>query len=111
MAPTIRPRSVAVGPLNVFDAEWAFSAFALGEEPVWDARSTLSIDERLALVFELTLQQWRLSGAPIPDFEWKNAPRGLRRLTDDASGYRGFRGSFVEYKGACVPPGREPPAT
>jgi len=63
----------------------AVRQFRLGEEPVWDARAALSVDERLALVLELTLEQWRLSGMPMPDFEWKDAPGGLRRLTDDAA--------------------------
>ena len=66
----------------------AVRRFRLGEEPAWDQRQELTIDQRLALVLELTLEQWRLAGTPIPDFEWRDAPGGLRRLCDDAPGQR-----------------------
>jgi hypothetical protein len=46
----------------------------LGEEELVDPRDTSTIDERLALVWRLTREQWALRGEPIPEYDRRHAP-------------------------------------
>ena len=47
-------------------ASWPVRRYRLGEEPP-DDTSHLSPDDRVALVWEVTLRAWRLSGRELPD--------------------------------------------
>ena len=47
-------------------ASWPIRVFRLGEEPPDDV-SHLTPDERIALVWPLTVRAWRLSGRELPD--------------------------------------------
>jgi hypothetical protein len=53
---------------------WPIRTFRLGEEPLVDDRDTSTVDERLALVWTLTREQWALSGMPYPDYERAQMP-------------------------------------
>ena len=55
-------------------AAWPIRAFRLGEEPLLDDRDTTTPDERLALVWTLTREQWALAGRTIPDYTRANTP-------------------------------------
>lgn len=53
---------------------WPIRRFRLGDEPLVDDRDTSTIDERLALVWTLTREQWALAGLPYPDYERAQMP-------------------------------------
>lgn len=46
----------------------------LGEEPLTDERDPTTVDERLALVAQLTRELWAFTGQPIPDYTRENMP-------------------------------------
>lgn len=46
----------------------------LGEEPLTDDRDPTTVDERLALVAQLTRELWAFTGQPIPDYTRENMP-------------------------------------
>jgi hypothetical protein len=46
----------------------------LGEEELSDPRDTSTVDERVALVWQLTQEQWALAGRAIPDYARADAP-------------------------------------
>jgi hypothetical protein len=48
--------------------------FRLGEEPMDDVLVSLSPDERLALVFELTRRMWQLQGSPPCPYSRETIP-------------------------------------
>ena len=47
--------------------------FPLREQP-GDLSTTTSAEERVAMVWELTLQSWELSGRPMPVYSRHEAP-------------------------------------
>lgn len=55
-------------------AAWPIRTFRLGEEPLLDDRDASTPDERLALVWTLTREQWELSGLVYPDYTRANTP-------------------------------------
>lgn len=61
--------------------DWPMRVYALGEEPLVDLRDDSSIDERLALVWTLTIEQWRLAGLPFPDYTRAEMPGAVLRPT------------------------------
>ncbi len=46
----------------------------LGEEPLTDDRDPTTVDERLALVAQLTRELWAFTRQPIPDYTRENMP-------------------------------------
>ena len=58
---------------------WPGRTFALGAEPAWDDRSPATIDERIALVWELTLEAWQVAGKTLPTFDRVDSPGRLLR--------------------------------
>jgi hypothetical protein len=46
----------------------------LGDERLTDERDTSTVDERVALVWRLTREQWALAGRTIPDYPRAEAP-------------------------------------
>ena len=55
-------------------ASWPIRSFPLGEEPLVDDRDATTADERVALAWTLTREQWRLAGLPYPDYARANIP-------------------------------------
>jgi hypothetical protein len=54
--------------------QWPIRAFRLGDEPLVDDRDTSTPDERLAMVWTLTREQWLLSGRAYPDYTRADTP-------------------------------------
>lgn len=60
-------------------AHWPIRKVALGEEELVDPRDTSTVDERIALVWRLTLEQWSLAGWTIPDYARAEMPGRVLR--------------------------------
>jgi hypothetical protein len=54
--------------------DWPIRVYRLGEEPPDDLRATTTAAERLAMVWELTLDAWELAGREIPNYPREEAP-------------------------------------
>lgn len=59
--------------------DWPIAKYKLGEEPGENLSATTTAEERLAMMWPLALEAWRLAGIPIPDFCWEDAPSRLIR--------------------------------
>ena len=66
-------------------AAWPIRRFDLANEPVDDLRATTTAGERLAMVWPLAVQAWRLAGREIPDYERSEAPGRVIRRGESAS--------------------------
>lgn len=60
-------------------AAWPIRKVALGHEELLDPRDTSTIDERLALVWTLTRQQWAFAGLSLPTYERSEMPGKIVR--------------------------------
>jgi hypothetical protein len=61
-------------------ATWPGRKLSLSEEGATDDLSTLTVAERIALVWRLTQDAWAFSGQPIPDYTRAETPiRVIRR--------------------------------
>jgi hypothetical protein len=58
--------------------EWPVRVFQLGDEPRENLSASTTPQERLAMVWTLTLDAWSLSRRPLPEYERRDAP--VRRL-------------------------------
>jgi hypothetical protein len=55
-------------------AAWPIRRYRLGEEPGDDLSATTTAGERLAMVWELTLDAWALTGKPLPAYSRSETP-------------------------------------
>ena len=62
---------------------WPVRKYALGHEPGDDLSASTTPEERLAIMWRLTLEAWALSGAALPDYARRDAP--VRRLPGHAA--------------------------
>lgn len=60
-------------------AGWPIRKVALGEEDLTDPRDASTVDERLALVWTLTRQQWALAQLELPSYRRSEMPGRLVR--------------------------------
>jgi hypothetical protein len=60
-------------------AAWPIRKVALGEEDLTDPLDTSTVDERIALVRVLTLQQWAFAGLEIPTYSRAEMPGRIIR--------------------------------
>lgn len=61
---------------------WPIRKHRLGEEPSDDLRNSTTAEERLDMMWQLTVDAWSLSGKPIPVYNRNEAPvRKLRRTS------------------------------
>jgi hypothetical protein len=60
-------------------AAWPVRRIALRDEPLTDSRDTSTVDERLALVWSLTRQQWAFAGRDIPAYTRAEMPGRIVR--------------------------------
>ena len=60
-------------------SDWPIAKYNLGEEPGGNLSATTTAEERLAMMWPLALEAWKLAGIPIPDFRWEDAPSRLIR--------------------------------
>ena len=58
---------------------WPIRRYALGEEPSEDLAKSTSPDQRVAMVWPLTVLSWRLARLEIPDYDRRSAPGIVRR--------------------------------
>jgi hypothetical protein len=55
-------------------ASWPIRKFALGTEPGDDLSGETTGEERLAMMWELARQAWRLSDRPFPGYDRASTP-------------------------------------
>ena len=55
-------------------SSWPIRKVRLGEEELVDPRDTSTVDERVALVRQLTREQWAISGLEIPTYTRSEMP-------------------------------------
>jgi hypothetical protein len=60
-------------------ASWPIRKVRLEEEELTDPRDTSTVDERLAMVWVLTRQQWAFAGLEIPRYSRDQMPGRLVR--------------------------------
>jgi hypothetical protein len=60
-------------------AGWPIRKVALADEELTDPRTSSTVDERLALVWALTRQQWAFSGREVPSYARASMPGRLLR--------------------------------
>jgi hypothetical protein len=53
--------------------KWPIRVYRLGEEPREDL-SALTIGERIAMVWQVTVDAWEIAGRKIPDYPIEEAP-------------------------------------
>jgi hypothetical protein len=78
-------------------AQWPIRKIALEEEGAIDPLDASTIDERVALVWQLTREAWSLQGREIPSYPRHEAPgllvrrRGRSRIPLSTTSARSFR--------------------
>ncbi len=60
-------------------AAWPIRRVALRDEELTDPRDASTVDERLALVWTLTMQQWAFAGREIPTYARSQMPGRIIR--------------------------------
>lgn len=61
-------------------AAWPGRKLAAGETTSDDLSSSTTAEDRVAMVWQLTLDAWAMSGRPIPDYRREDSPgRVIRR--------------------------------
>jgi hypothetical protein len=55
-------------------ASWPIRVYRLGNEPGDDLSSTTTAEERLAMVWSLTLEAWAVAGKPLPSYSRSETP-------------------------------------
>jgi hypothetical protein len=56
---------------------WPVARLALGEEPTEDLSATTTASERIAMMWPLAVEAWRLAGREIPAYCRAEAPTRL----------------------------------
>ena len=70
-------------------AAWTVRVYRLGEEPTDDISGETTPEERLGMMWRLTLEAWQAAGRPIPSYDRAHIParlfgRGEPRPDDDS---------------------------
>lgn len=62
---------------------WPVRKHRLGEEPSDDLSDLTTAEERLAMMWPLSLEAWTLTGKPLPEYDRSQAPvrRFLRQVS------------------------------
>lgn len=60
-------------------AHWRVRRFVLGEEPTGDLRATTTAEERIEMMWALTIDAWALAGKALPTYTREETPIVLRR--------------------------------
>ena len=61
-------------------ASWPIRRYRLGSEPSDDLSATTTPEQRLAMMWELALQAWQLTGHQLPTYSRSEIPGKLVRL-------------------------------
>ena len=64
-------------------SRWPVRKFALGSEPGDDISADTTAEERLAMVWPLTLEAWRLAGLPLPTYARHETPVRVAPMVAD----------------------------
>ena len=59
---------------------WTVRVYDLGAEPDEDLSGSTTVQERLAMMWPLALEAWRLSGRELPEYERAEMPVAVRPL-------------------------------
>lgn len=62
---------------------WPLRAYTLGDEPSDNLSATTTAEERLAMMWPLAVEAWRLAGRPMPNYTRESMP--VRVLRDPIS--------------------------
>lgn len=60
-------------------AAWPVRLYRLGEEPRADLSAVTTAEERLAMVAQLTMRMWELTGRPWPNYTRATIPVRILR--------------------------------
>jgi hypothetical protein len=60
-------------------AAWPVRRFRLGEEPGDDLSADTTAAERLAMMWPLAVEAWRVSGRDLPDYDRAHIPARIFR--------------------------------
>jgi hypothetical protein len=61
--------SIRIGPTVIASrATWPVHKYLLGQEPSNDLSETTTPEQRLEMMWPLTLEAWSLTGKPLPDY-------------------------------------------
>jgi hypothetical protein len=60
-------------------ARWPVRWFRLGEEPPDDLSDVTTAAERIAMMWELAEEAWRIAGRPVPAYDRRSMPARLFR--------------------------------
>jgi hypothetical protein len=60
-------------------ARWPIACFRPGEEPPDDLSATTTPAERIAMMWRLTEEAWRVAGRPLPTYARTRLPARLYR--------------------------------
>lgn len=66
--------------------DWPVNVYRLGDEPADDQSQLSTPEERLAVMWELTVAAWSLTGRSIPAYERRETPISVRPRVDEAQG-------------------------
>ena len=67
-------------------ASWPLRGYPLGSEPSDDLAAVTTPEQRLAMMWELALQAWHLSGRELPTYARHEMPGKLIRPTQSGGG-------------------------
>jgi len=67
---------------------WPVRVYVLGEEPRDDLEQSTTAEERLAMVWALTLESWALAGWTLPTYSRYEIPISVRPLGGNGSAGR-----------------------
>lgn len=54
--------------------DWPVRKYDLGKEPGDDLSATTTAEERLAMMWPLAIEAWKVAGRPIPDYSRAEMP-------------------------------------
>ena len=60
-------------------AHWPIARFPLGQEPPDDLSGTTTPAQRIAMMWLLAEEAWRVAGRPLPTYDRTNIPARLYR--------------------------------
>ena len=66
-------------------SSWPVRVFALGEAPGDDLSATTTPEQRLAMMWDLALEAWQLSGRELPAYDRAATPVTLRAARPGSS--------------------------
>lgn len=62
--------------------EWPIRRYTLADQPSENLAATTTPEERLAMMWELAVQAWAVSGRPFPSYERHEIPGRVLRPDD-----------------------------